>query len=160
MTAHLCRIYVSRSLFTKPGTGPSANANSALSETTTGHPFSSLLEQLEMRPFQRAQFTPEDFFTRKRALALEGDGNENRPKRACVAGQAAVPVLNGGEAGAEEEEVVLDDKEVDRLVGSSDMEGLEVSGNHPEVVRLFGLALRFCKTCLSAALEFERRGLD
>jgi DNA repair protein RAD5 len=122
-----CRVYVSRTLFTRPVGGPSSSATAALSETTTGHPFSSLLEQLGMRPFKRAEFTPEDFFSRKRALALEGDSNENRSKRACVAGQTAVPVLNGAaEAGGEEGEVVLDEKEVDRLVGSTENDALEV----------------------------------
>eukprot|EP00897_Mesotaenium_endlicherianum_P004514 jgi/Mesen1/4090/ME000214S03273 len=139
----LClRFYVSKVLFQKSATG-GRDAHAALSETTAGNPLSMLLELLKLRPFKRAQYTPEEFNNRKRSFmdtssTKLGSGAAvllPPAKRVTVAraepGGSSSLLCDGGadDVGgvdaADNDDVVITDAEVSRLVGTSDKDDLQ-----------------------------------
>ncbi|GBG80826.1 hypothetical protein CBR_g31382 [Chara braunii] len=121
------RIFVKKALF-KNSAVPMGNATAALSDTTTGNPFSSLMKLLNLSPVQKAEFTPEDFYSRKRSLALDlatpGQGSAGKRPCGIVTGTAWLSMENqrkkeGGSVASDGEDGAgpLSDSDVSQICG-------------------------------------------
>eukprot|EP00249_Psilotum_nudum_P015533 c25378_g1_i1 orf=73-3459(+) len=112
------RIYASQSLFKRQHGHPSSSLTSSAEGTV--HPLPSLFRLLGKVPFQKAEFTPDDLYRRKRSLEIQGAGTSalSVEKRMELASGARQQENDQGEE-------VLSDSDVDRLVGVSDSRELE-----------------------------------
>lgn len=107
------KVYAHQSLFKKM----QDHSSSLLTPSAEGtvHPLPTLFHLLGKKPFKKAEFTPEDLYSRKRSLDSEGSrmslfSAEKRLKLVCD-----TPQQN-----EEQGEDFLSDGDVDRLVGTSD----------------------------------------
>ncbi|MCO5591366.1 hypothetical protein L7F22_045349 [Adiantum nelumboides] len=107
------KIYAHCSLSKKPHSHTSSLTTSAADKTV--HPVPTLFLLLGLKPFKKAEFTPDDLLSKKRALDLEGTGvsSFSAEQRLCL---VSGPTQQREEQG----ETFLSDGEVDRLVGTSD----------------------------------------
>eukprot|EP00250_Pteridium_aquilinum_P000164 c1018_g1_i1 orf=187-3477(+) len=107
------KVYAHSSLFKKPQGHPSSLSTSGAERTV--HPLPTLFHLLELKPYKKAEFTPEDLYSRKRALDLEGTGISS-----FSAEQRLKLVSDPQQQTEEQGEEFLSDGEVDRLVGTTD----------------------------------------
>ncbi|MCO5557473.1 hypothetical protein L7F22_011038 [Adiantum nelumboides] len=107
------KIYSHCSLFKKPHSHSSSLTKSPADKTV--HPVPTLFHLLGLKPFKKAEFTPDDLLSKKRALDSEGTGvsSFSAEQRLCL---VSGPTQQSEEQG----ETFLSDGEVDRLVGTSD----------------------------------------
>ncbi|KAI5059598.1 hypothetical protein GOP47_0025917 [Adiantum capillus-veneris] len=107
------KIHAHCSLFKKPHSHTSPLSTSAADKTV--HPVPTLFHLLGLKPFKKAEFTPDDLFSKKRALDFEGAGISS-----FSAEQRLLLVSGPTQQSEEQGEEFLSDGEVDRLVGTTD----------------------------------------
>nr|DAD19846.1 TPA_asm: hypothetical protein HUJ06_021309 [Nelumbo nucifera] len=87
---------------------------------STLYPLPALFKLLKIKPYQKAEFTPEDLDNRKRSLNLEGDSDETAP---------LFPLLKRkkGDQHPEQsnDEQVISESALNKLVGTADTYNLE-----------------------------------
>lgn len=131
------RIFVSDRLFQKASSA-SISDPSALSERAMGSPLSTLLRLLNKKPVQKAAYTPDDFYSRKRSFEEQQGATSSvlLPEKKRVGAAPPPPdvphvedvldihtagdIIDGENDGGP----VMSDDEVSRLVGTSDSEHL------------------------------------
>ncbi|KAJ4817502.1 hypothetical protein LUZ62_030068 [Rhynchospora pubera] len=110
-------------------------AAKAASEESTLHPFPALFRLLSLVPFKKAQFTPDDLYSRKRpadALGSSGDpvtglGHLEKCRKTTLG-------RSKDEAGEEEaDEESISDSDVDKIIGTSENSELQERGE-PETL--------------------------
>ncbi|KAM0002930.1 putative DNA helicase chromatin remodeling SNF2 family [Helianthus debilis subsp. tardiflorus] len=113
--------YIHHSIFTEDG-NCSWKLDSPSNIDTTIYPLLTLFKLLKRSPFQKAEFTPEELDTRKRALTLENDLNEAASVLPSAKGRkGGQPLLIEPNKDAQ----VLTESSLNKLVGAADMYNLE-----------------------------------
>ncbi|KAH7424297.1 hypothetical protein KP509_11G001600 [Ceratopteris richardii] len=108
------KIHVHSSLFKKSHSHTSLSTSAS---DKTVHPLPTLFHLLGLKPFKKAEFTPDDLLSRKRALELQVQGGG---VSSFSAEQRLQLVSGPTQPNEERAEEFLNDQEVDRLVGTSD----------------------------------------
>lgn len=89
----------------------------------TIYPLLKLFELLKVRPSQKAQFTPEELYSRKRSLQLDDDSDNTAsllpPLKRIKGSQTQDPKIH------EKDEQVISESALNKLVGAVDMYNLE-----------------------------------
>lgn len=99
-------VYINSSMFHKHHQS-SLKAASDASEESTVHPLPSLCRLLGLTPFKKAEFTPDDLYTRKRPLE----------KKHCSAIPASMLPVNNMKNQSQSENEEISDADVDNIVG-------------------------------------------
>ncbi|GLT72936.1 hypothetical protein SLA2020_448300 [Shorea laevis] len=112
--------YIHRSIFTE-GDKSSWRLDASYNIDSTLYPLLTLFELLKIKPYQKAEFTPEDLHSRKRVLNLEGDSEE---------AASALPILKrrkGCQQYPEQsnDEQVVTESSLNKLVGAIEVYNLE-----------------------------------
>ncbi|XP_004304707.1 PREDICTED: putative SWI/SNF-related matrix-associated actin-dependent regulator of chromatin subfamily A member 3-like 2 [Fragaria vesca subsp. vesca] len=112
-------VYINSSMFLKQKQTSLKVASNSTEETVV-HPLPTLFQLLGLTPFQKAEFTPGDLYTRKRPL------DQKDSSGVCASIVHAIkhknPSINEGEV---ENEECISDAEVDNIVGVGDCSELE-----------------------------------
>ncbi|KAI3829087.1 hypothetical protein L1987_03201 [Smallanthus sonchifolius] len=113
--------YIHHSIFTEDGSC-SWKLDSPSNIDTTIYPLLTLFKLLKKSPFQKAEFTPDELDSRKRALSLESDLNE------AASVLPSVKIRKGGQPlliEPNKDAQVLTESSLNKLVGAADMYNLE-----------------------------------
>ncbi|KAL6989855.1 DNA repair protein rad5b [Sarracenia purpurea var. burkii] len=86
---------------------------------STIYPLLTLFKLLKNKPFQKAEFTPEELDSRKRSLNLEGDSDE------AASMLPIVKRIKGCQAEQNKDEQVISESSLNKLVGAADVYDLE-----------------------------------
>ncbi|KAK1418848.1 hypothetical protein QVD17_27995 [Tagetes erecta] len=111
--------YIHHSIFSEDG-NCSWKLDSPSNIDTTIYPLLTLFKLLKKSPFQKAEFTPEELDSRKRALAFENELNVAASVLTSAKGRNA-PLLIESNKDAQ----VLTESSLNKLVGAADMYNLE-----------------------------------
>ncbi|KAL8210271.1 hypothetical protein R6Q57_007003 [Mikania cordata] len=113
--------YIHHSIFTEDGSC-SWKLDSPSNIDTTIYPLLTLFKLLKKSPFQKAEFTPEELDTRKRAVTLENDLDEAASMLPSAKGRkGGQPLLIEPNKDAQ----VITESSLNKLVGAADMYNLE-----------------------------------
>ncbi|XP_043694361.1 DNA repair protein RAD5B [Telopea speciosissima] len=104
--------YVHHSIFGQ-GDPSSRNLVEPSMQYSTSQPLPSLFKLLNIKPFQKAEFTPEELDTRKRKLNLKGDSDLTRRKGSQKVGEP------------NNDEQAISESALNKLVGTADVYNLE-----------------------------------
>ncbi|KAA8548778.1 hypothetical protein F0562_000462 [Nyssa sinensis] len=112
--------YIHHSVFTE-GDKSSWRLDAPSHIDSTVYPLLTLFKLLKIKPFQKAEFTPEELNSRKRSLNLEGDSDE---------AAAMLPIVkrrNGCQQYPEQtkDEQAISESSLNKLVGAADWYDLE-----------------------------------
>ncbi|KAI7744594.1 hypothetical protein M8C21_001722 [Ambrosia artemisiifolia] len=110
--------YIHHSIFTEDG-NCSWKLDSPSNIDTTIYPLLTLFKLLKKSPFQKAEFTPEELDSRKRAVTLENDLNEAASVLPSAKGRKPLLIEPNKDA------QVLTESSLNKLVGAADMYNLE-----------------------------------
>ncbi|KAF3455122.1 hypothetical protein FNV43_RR05570 [Rhamnella rubrinervis] len=119
-------VYINSSIFSKQH-HTSFKAASSSSEESVFHPLPILFHLLGMTPFKKAEFTPSDLYTRKRAL--DSKGSSCLHASTLHVNKSKNPSKNGNEV---ENEEFISDADLENIVGfrdSSELEEMEPPGS-------------------------------
>ncbi|KAI5069906.1 hypothetical protein GOP47_0014249 [Adiantum capillus-veneris] len=108
------RLYASSALLRKYSGHPSRLPTSLCDETI--HPLPSLFRLLGKEPFKKAEFTPENLYSRKRAFHC---------KDAMLPAEKRMKLISNGNDSSEQAEEILSDTDLNRLVGTTESQDLE-----------------------------------
>ncbi|XP_076943828.1 DNA repair protein RAD5B-like isoform X2 [Bidens hawaiensis] len=114
--------YIHHSIFTEDG-NCSWKLDSPSSIDTTIYPLLTLFKLLKKSPFQKAEFTPEELDSRKRAVTLENDLNEAASALPCVKTRKGGQPLLIEEPNKDAQ--VITESSLNKLVGAADMYNLQ-----------------------------------
>ncbi|KAH9324867.1 hypothetical protein KI387_005045 [Taxus chinensis] len=115
------RLYIHDSIFSN-GSGLPSKLIVSLRVDSTVHPLLALFGLLGKEPFQKAEFTPDDLYTRKRSLDLM---DSSRDSIALLPANKCRKLTSGSKEQEEEGEEILSDSDLNKLVGSSESCQLE-----------------------------------
>ncbi|GLJ41479.1 hypothetical protein SUGI_0858480 [Cryptomeria japonica] len=110
------RLYIHDSIFTNDSGLPSKLIVS-LTEDSTVHPLPTLFKLLGKEPFQKAEFTPDDLYTRKRSLEIRDSSRDSIPS---LPARKCRKLTSGVEKQEDEGEEALSDSDLNKLVGASE----------------------------------------
>ncbi|XP_072986407.1 DNA repair protein RAD5B-like [Typha latifolia] len=124
---------------------------------STVHPLPTLFKLLKIKPFKKADFTPEELDSRKRSLNLNDDDEESTP----VVGLAKR--RKGGKTYPEqdEDEQAISESSLNKLVGAADMYDLEELEPPSTLVcdlRPYQKQALFWMSELEKGIDFEQAG--
>ncbi|PIA54804.1 hypothetical protein AQUCO_00900998v1 [Aquilegia coerulea] len=113
-------VYINRSMFRKRHQ-TSVKSTRNVTEESVVHPLPTLFKLLGMTPFKKAEFTPEDLYTRKRPL----DSQEDSGIHASLLHihNSKKPLVEGSKV--ENEEKPISDSDLDNIVGIENSSQLE-----------------------------------
>ncbi|KAL8515725.1 hypothetical protein ACS0TY_014417 [Phlomoides rotata] len=86
---------------------------------TTIYPLLTLFKLLKVKPFQKAEFTPEELDSRKRTLQLDDEPLHASPALPCLKRRNGSPVQH------DKDEQVISESALNKLVGAVDMYNLK-----------------------------------
>lgn len=114
-------VYINSSMFQK---SHQASLKAASNDESVIHPLPTLFQLLGLSPFQKAEFTPGNLYTKKRPLKLEDSFNVSAPLLPITKIRSPAP-LDGSKMETEES---ISDNDLDKIVGVSDnseLQGME-----------------------------------
>ncbi|XP_078157224.1 DNA/RNA helicase protein isoform X3 [Carex rostrata] len=110
----------------QPTNQPQYKAGKNASEESTFHPVPSLFRLLGLVPFKKAQFTPDDLYSRKRPADTLGIGEGPVTGLLCLEKCRKTSFgKTKDEAGEEEAEESISDSDVDKIIGTSENSELQ-----------------------------------
>ncbi|XP_052208103.1 DNA repair protein RAD5B [Diospyros lotus] len=112
--------YIHRSVLTE-GVKSSWKLDSPSNIDSTIHPLLTLFKLLKIKPFQKAEFTPEELDSRKRSLNLEADSDD---------AEAMLPIVKrrkGSQQCVEQnkDEQAISESSLNKIVGAADVYNLQ-----------------------------------
>ncbi|XP_020527312.1 putative SWI/SNF-related matrix-associated actin-dependent regulator of chromatin subfamily A member 3-like 2 isoform X1 [Amborella trichopoda] len=114
-------VYINSSMFRKRHQA-SPKSFRSLPEDSTVHPLPVLFRLLGLTPFKKAEFMPEDFYSRKRSLDLKDSSGVCVP---LLPPEKIRKLSSDSNRVENEQEENISDSDVDKLVGTSDSSELE-----------------------------------
>lgn len=142
------RLHASQSLFKKYTAHPTRVPTSTTEETN--HPLLSMFRLLGKEPFKKAEFTPEDLYSRKRSLDS---------KEMTLPAEKRKKLISNETEAEDQAEDTLSDADINQLVGTSDsceLQEMEPPSTLQCDLRPYQKQALYWMTKLESGLEFEK----